>query len=401
MRSLASLMMWCCATCAHCLSPSGTRNFADETRRLQDRGSPGWLSTPAKLAKATHATVETGPKWKLKVIKNDAPEVTSERAVKPPVDDRDARAQAAAATARSGRRIPAYARRRPRPTFLDHTLAGEELDHQRPTKLLAALQELVSRRRSSTTPTEGFDARADERARLAVPAVAHRLGRPVQRSAAPPVHPARVAPAARSPEARRSTRCTSSADAPVAGAHPPLPRQGAVPAARHLPGLLPLLHAQLRGRRRHRRGREGLSSRSNDERWQQRVRVHRARAPSSRTSSSRAATRTSCAPSRSRRSARRCSTMPNIRRMRFATKGPAVMPQKILTDDAWIDALTARRRARPQAPQGGGAPHALQPPERDHRRSPKRAMNKLFERGITVRNQSVLQRGVNDTRRRR
>ena len=26
--------------------------------------------------------------------------------------------------------------------------------------------------------------------------------------------------------------------------------------------------------------------------------------------------------------------------MRYATKGPAVMPQKILTDDAWIDALT-------------------------------------------------------------
>ena len=26
--------------------------------------------------------------------------------------------------------------------------------------------------------------------------------------------------------------------------------------------------------------------------------------------------------------------------MRFATKGLAVMPQKILTDDAWIDALT-------------------------------------------------------------
>ena len=45
-----------------------------------------------------------------------------------------------------------------------------------------------------------------------------------------------------------------------------------------------------------------------------------------------------------RRDAARRST--NIRRMRFATKGPAVMPQKILTDDAWIDALTARRRAR-------------------------------------------------------
>src|SRR5262249_37643351 len=31
--------------------------------------------------------------------------------------------------------------------------------------------------------------------------------------------------------------------------------------------------------------------------------------------------------------------MPNIRRLRFATKGPAVMPQKILTDTAWFDAL--------------------------------------------------------------
>src|SRR6201999_4163761 len=32
--------------------------------------------------------------------------------------------------------------------------------------------------------------------------------------------------------------------------------------------------------------------------------------------------------------------MPNIRRMRFATKGPAVMPQKIVTEEAWTDALT-------------------------------------------------------------
>ena len=32
--------------------------------------------------------------------------------------------------------------------------------------------------------------------------------------------------------------------------------------------------------------------------------------------------------------------IPNVRRMRFATKGPAVMPMKILTDDAWLDALT-------------------------------------------------------------
>ena len=32
--------------------------------------------------------------------------------------------------------------------------------------------------------------------------------------------------------------------------------------------------------------------------------------------------------------------IPHVRRMRFATKGPAVMPMKILTDHAWVDALT-------------------------------------------------------------
>src|SRR5678815_3603273 len=32
--------------------------------------------------------------------------------------------------------------------------------------------------------------------------------------------------------------------------------------------------------------------------------------------------------------------MDNIRRIRFATKGPAVMPMKLLTDDEWLDALT-------------------------------------------------------------
>src|SRR4030095_2506436 len=33
--------------------------------------------------------------------------------------------------------------------------------------------------------------------------------------------------------------------------------------------------------------------------------------------------------------------LPNIRRIRFATKGPAVIPMKLLTDHAWTDALTA------------------------------------------------------------
>ncbi len=87
--------------------------------------------------------------------------------------------------------------------------------------------------------------------------------------------------------------------------------------------------------------------------------------------------------------------IPHIRRMRFATKGPAVMPMKILTDHAWTDALTAvvdHGRAL-------GKDVVLH----THFNSPneitditKRAMDELFRRGITVRNQSVLIRGVND-----
>ncbi len=87
--------------------------------------------------------------------------------------------------------------------------------------------------------------------------------------------------------------------------------------------------------------------------------------------------------------------IPHVRRMRFATKGPAVMPMKILTDHAWTDALTAvvdKGRAM-------GKDVVLH----THFNSPneitwitQKAMDELFRRGITVRNQSVLIRGVND-----
>ncbi len=79
---------------------------------------------------------------------------------------------------------------------------------------------------------------------------------------------------------------------------------------------------------------------------------------------------------------------PNIRRIRFATKGPAVMPQKLLTDDAWIDALTARRRARAASCTRRSC---CTPTSTTRTRSPRSrsaAMNRLFERGIIVRNQS-------------
>jgi len=88
--------------------------------------------------------------------------------------------------------------------------------------------------------------------------------------------------------------------------------------------------------------------------------------------------------------------LPNIQRIRVATKGPAVMPQKILTDHDWVDAVT-------RGVELGRTLHK-EIVLHTHFNNPKEitgitrdAMNRLFERGITVRNQSVLQRGVNDT----
>ena len=87
--------------------------------------------------------------------------------------------------------------------------------------------------------------------------------------------------------------------------------------------------------------------------------------------------------------------IPHIRRMRFATKGPAVMPQKILTDHEWIDAITSIvDRGRKHHKEVVLHTHFNHPNELTY--ITKAAMDKLFERGIKVRNQSVLQRGVND-----
>ncbi len=88
--------------------------------------------------------------------------------------------------------------------------------------------------------------------------------------------------------------------------------------------------------------------------------------------------------------------IPNVRRMRFATKGPAVMPQKILTDHAWTDALTrVVEKGRKLHKEVVLHTHFNHP--REITGITEDAMNKLMERGVTVRNQSVLQRGVNDS----
>jgi lysine 2,3-aminomutase len=88
-------------------------------------------------------------------------------------------------------------------------------------------------------------------------------------------------------------------------------------------------------------------------------------------------------------------TIPNVRRMRFATKGPAVMPMKVLTDDAWLDALTRvvdkGRRLHKDVVLHTHFNHA-----KEITGITEAAMGRVFERGIVVRNQSVLIRGVND-----
>lgn len=101
------------------------------------------------------------------------------------------------------------------------------------------------------------------------------------------------------------------------------------------------------------------------------------------------------APQRVRYIGERLLAIPHVRRIRFASKGPAVMPMKILSDPDWTDTLA-------ELVERGRALHK-EVVLHTHFNSPneitditRRAMDVLFERGVKVRNQSVLIRGVND-----
>jgi lysine 2,3-aminomutase len=88
--------------------------------------------------------------------------------------------------------------------------------------------------------------------------------------------------------------------------------------------------------------------------------------------------------------------IPHVRRMRFATKGPAIMPMKILTHHEWVDALASIvDRGRSMGKDVVLHTHFNSPEEITW--ITEKAMRVLFERGIFTRNQSVLIRGVNDT----
>ncbi|MCF7797574.1 MAG: KamA family radical SAM protein [Lentisphaeria bacterium] len=87
--------------------------------------------------------------------------------------------------------------------------------------------------------------------------------------------------------------------------------------------------------------------------------------------------------------------IPHIRRLRFATKGPAIMPMKILTDHDWTDALVGVvEQGRKMGKEVVLHTHFNTVNEITD--ISREAMNLLFKRGVKVRNQSVLIRGVND-----
>ena len=128
--------------------------------------------------------------------------------------------------------------------------------------------------------------------------------------------------------------------------------------------------------------------RPNEERWR-RAYQYIASRPSSRTSSSSGGDAYQLRAQQIEEIGEALLAIPNVRRMRFATKGPAVMPMKILTDDAWVDALTrVVEKGRKLHKEVVLHTHFNNPNEITG--ITEAAMGRLFERGIVVRNQTVL-----------
>lgn len=87
--------------------------------------------------------------------------------------------------------------------------------------------------------------------------------------------------------------------------------------------------------------------------------------------------------------------IPHIRRIRFATKGIAIFPMKILTDDAWVEAMVdVMKLGRAFGKQVVIHTHFSSP--REITKWSQMAMDRLFTEGFIVRNQAVLQNGVNN-----
>ena len=92
----------------------------------------------------------------------------------------------------------------------------------------------------------------------------------------------------------------------------------------------------------------------------------------------------------------RLLSIPHVRRFRFATKGLAVCPSRVLdSSDPWTETLVyLSSEARKQGKQIALHTHFNHPAEITW--VSRKAAQFLFERNVIVRNQSVLLRGVND-----
>jgi lysine 2,3-aminomutase len=92
----------------------------------------------------------------------------------------------------------------------------------------------------------------------------------------------------------------------------------------------------------------------------------------------------------------RLLAMPNIRRIRYATKGLAVLPQKILTDHPWVEAITGVA-ALGRKLHKDVVIHTHFNHPREITAVTRRATDRLAEEGVFIRCQTVLQHGVNDS----
>lgn len=88
-------------------------------------------------------------------------------------------------------------------------------------------------------------------------------------------------------------------------------------------------------------------------------------------------------------------SIPSIRRIRFASKGLAVLPMKITSDLEWTDAFcTVHDKGRALNVEVSLHTHFNHP--REISSYTHEAANFLFGRGVPMRNQSVIMAGVND-----
>ncbi len=87
--------------------------------------------------------------------------------------------------------------------------------------------------------------------------------------------------------------------------------------------------------------------------------------------------------------------IPHVRRMRFATKAIAVAPMKFLSDDEWVNSLASvAQRGRKLGKEVVVHTHVSHP--REITWITQAATRRLYGEGVTIRNQCVLLRGVND-----